>query len=90
MAEELFAVYSGGVFNLDSAGYTGDNDDGYRDDLGQLQGVGSGSGGSGGGHGGTGGRGAGRQPVGLGYDSIYTPTQHGAPGGFGSQLGQYS
>ena len=46
------------------------------------------SGGSGGGHGGSGGRGSGLTPVGTGYDSLYTPSMSGSPGGFGSLNGR--
>lgn len=50
------------------------------------------SGGSGGGHGGSGGRGSrgkDARSAGLGYDSIYEPSDHGAPGGFGQMFGEF-
>lgn len=47
------------------------------------------SGGSGGGHGGSGGRGKDARSAGLGYDSIYEPSDHGAPGGFGQMFGEF-
>ena len=48
---------------------------------------GSRTGGSGGGHGGSGGRGRGNAKVGLGHDSIYTPTDFGGSGGSGIHCG---
>lgn len=45
-------------------------------------------GGSGAGHGGSGGRAASSQMVGLGYDSMYTPTTYGCPGGYGKLRGK--
>ena len=49
--------------------------------------TGSSTGGSGGGHGGSGGRGRGNAKVGLAHDSLYTPTDLGGSGGYGSQRG---
>ena len=88
-AERLLALFSGGEINLDGAGYPGNNEDGFTVELGDKQGRGHSGGGSGGGHGGTGGRGTAQQAVGLGYDSLYEPSEPGAPGGYGSQFGEY-
>ena len=51
--------------------------------------LGNVAGGSGAGHGGSGGRGSFSQTVGLGYDSMYTPTTYGCPGGYGKLRGNY-
>ncbi|KAK3576661.1 hypothetical protein CHS0354_004945 [Potamilus streckersoni] len=78
----LFAIYSGGLLNLDGAGYQPNTD---------FAGPGSGTdstlGASGGGHGGSGGRGAALTTVGLGYDFIFTPKMYGSPGGYGKNYG---
>ena len=45
--------------------------------------LGSTGGGSGAGHGGSGGRGSAGTTVGVGYDSLFTPSHYGSAGGFG-------